>query len=268
MPPLALAPNMPAGVPDILSYGYGDITNTIFNPAYNDRISAAEAAAADAAERARENAERDSRSRRMDSKTNRYNAETNRYNAKTDRRYKEALVQQAKDELAFKYHQQAQTYEIQRGTLGLNTLELGSRLRGPRDWDQYLETASRAGQDPILKGAMDTWASLSNVRPNTGAVPGPLPQRFDLNALASDFMGQGVTQQASGGVYDPMQNRNAALDTVAMGGAPAPGWWQGLSDDERERAKGYWETRGWSPTSVLNSLSYQSVNQGLGYGGS
>lgn len=193
------------------------------------------------------------------------NAGTARYSAEADARYKQALIKQAAKELEFKYHQQAQTYEIQKGQLavsegqlGLGTLQLGSQLRGPRDWDQYLETAAAAGANPMLQKALGSWSSLTNVRPNTGAVNGPLPQRFDLNALVSDFTGGQGPRQPS---------RDANLDAVAMGQAPAPGWFQGLSGDEQDRALGYWETRGWSPRSVLNSLSYQQIGQGLGYSG-
>lgn len=171
-----------------------------------------------------------------------------------------AQVEQAKHDLKFRYYQQNQNNQVATGTLGLNTLQLGASLKGPRNWDTYLETASQAGQNPILQGALGSWASLTGNRPNTGAQQGPLPQKFDLNALASDFSGQGVTGQAG--------QRNSALDTVAMNpGQAAPGWWQGLSGDEQERAKGYWETNGFSPDSVLNSLAWTAPSQGLGYGG-
>lgn len=196
---------------------------------------------------------------RYEAETGRQNADTNRFSAETDRVYREALIEQAEKDLAFKYHQQAQEYEMQRGRLGLDTLNLGASLKGPRNWDTYLETAAQAGQDPILSQAMTTWSSLTNPRPNAGAVQGAMPQRFDLNALASDFMGTGVASQAG--------RRDANLDAVAMGRAPAPGWWQGLSDDEKQRSIGYWETHGWSPTSVLNSLAYTAPTNSLGYSG-
>lgn len=183
-----------------------------------------------------------------------------RQNANTDRAYREALVKQAADDLAFKYAQLGQDSTFKQGQLGLDTLKLGASLTGPRRWDQYLETAAQAGQNPILNQAMNTWSSLTGGRPNTGAVSGPLPQRFDLNALFSDFGG--------GGGQGGQLSRDENLDRVAMQpGFAAPGWWQGLSGDEQERAKGYWETRGWSPSSVLNSLSYTAPVQGLGYGG-
>jgi hypothetical protein len=194
---------------------------------------------------------------KTNAKTARYSAETGRFSAEADKAYKEGLIEQAKKELEFKYFQQNQNYQTDQGKLGLSTLELGAGLKGPRNWDTYLETASQAGQNPLLQQAMGSWAQLTGNHPNTGAVNGPLPQKFDLNALASDFMG--------GGVSGPAQ-RNTALDTVAMTpGQAAPGWWQGLSGDEQERAKGYWETHGWSPDSVLNSLSYTQGNQGLSY---
>ncbi len=172
-----------------------------------------------------------------------------------------AQVEQAKKQLQFQYAQLEQQGQTARGQLGLNTLQLGASLRGPRDWDSYLETAAAAGQNPMLSRAMGDWASLTNIRPNTGAVNGPLPQRFDLNALASDFMGGG-----GGGSGAPLP-RNASLDAVAMGQGPHPGWWQGLSDAERQRSQGYWEKRGWDPSTVLNGLAYQQPTQGLGYGG-
>lgn len=223
------------------------------NSWFNQRIAAAELAAADQNE-----FNRDITSGNLD--VNRQNADTSRMNAETDRMHREALVQQAADDLAFKYFQQGQQFLTQQGQLGLNTLQLGSTLKGPRNWDTYLETAAQAGGNPLLQQAMGTWASLTGNRPNTGAVAGGLPQKFDLNALFSDFTGQGVAGQAG--------QRNSALDTVAMNpGQAAPGWWQGLSGDERERAAGYWESNGWSVPSVLNSLSYTAPNQGYGYGG-
>lgn len=175
--------------------------------------------------------------------------------------YKQSLVKQAKDDLAFRYYQQNQQNAIAQGGLGLNTLQLGASLHGPRNWDSYLETASQAGQNPILNQAMDTWSSLTNVRPNTGRVNGPMPQRFDLNALASDFMGGGGGQSRE-------LPRDANLDLVAMQpGAASAGWWQGLSGDEKQRAMGYWEKRGWSPDSVLNSLAYTAPTQNFAYSG-
>jgi hypothetical protein len=180
-------------------------------------------------------------------------------NAQTQLMSARAQIEQAKQDLELRRQQEAHSYEMQRGNLGLNTMQLGASLHGPRQWDQYLRTAAAAGQNPILQGALGTWSSLTNVRPNTGAMGGPLPQRFDLNALSGDFMG-GVGQSQA-------NQRNADLDRVAMGGAPAPGWWQGLSGSEQERAKGYWENNGWDPNSVLNSLSYTATNQGLGYSG-
>lgn len=207
---------------------------------------------------------------KQNARTNQVQAQTGQFSAQTDRSYKEALVAQAKDELAFKYAQQAQTYQIQQAGVANDTLKLGASLRGPRDWDKYLETAASAGQNPQLQGALKTWSSLTNVHPNTGAVAGGNPQTYNLDSLYSDFTGSGVTSgqggQGSGGYTAP---RDANLDAVAMtpGKAGNPGWWQGLGTDEKERAKGYWESHGWSPDSVLNSLSYTSVNQGLGYGG-
>lgn len=216
------------------------------NSEYNRRLRAAERAAAEQNEFTR-------------GITNRQTA-TGEYNSRTDRAYREALVKQAAEDLAFKYAQLAQSNELERGKLGLSTLQLGASLHGPRDWDSYLETAAQAGQNPILNRAMSTWSSLTGVRPNTGAVNGPMPQRFDLNALASDF-GMG------GGGAGRELPRDANLDAVAMGTAPDPGWWQSLSPDERQRAQGYWETHGWSPDDVLSRLSYTAANQGLSYGG-
>ena len=230
------------------------------NTPYGQRLAAAEAAAAD-----QNTFNRGITQGGLD--IQRGNLALNQTNSAADRAYKEALVAQAQKDLEFKYYQQNQSNQIaqgnldvNRGTLGLNTLKLGSELTGPRNWDRYLETAAQAGQNPLLQQAIGSWASLTGQRPNTGAVNGPLPQRFDLNALASDFTGQGAA--------GPGRQRIAALDTVAMNpGQAAPGWWQGLSSDERERAKGYWESNGWSPDSVLNSLAWTAPNQSLGYSG-
>jgi hypothetical protein len=246
-----------------------EILNSLNDPNswMSQRFSAAEAAAADQNQFNRGITQGGLDVNRQQADTQRYSAETGRQVAGADAAYKKALIKQAAEELAFKYHQQSQTNEIEQGKLavsegqlGLGTLQLGAGLRGPRDWDQYLETAAAAGGDPMLQKALGSWSSLTNPRPNTGAVGGPLPQRFDLNALVSDFTG-GVGQGRA-------QTRDANLDAVAMGQAPAPGWWQGMSGDEQDRSLGYWETRGFSPRSVLNSLAYQQIGQGLGYGGS
>ena len=264
MPPRAQYPNRPAGMTDFVNL------NSPFSPyaasAAADpfapggqlnpwglprdevlrRFAAAEAAAADQNdfERGIKTGDQDIR----------------RQASETDQQYKESLVQQAKDQLAFSYAQLSQQGQTAQGQLGLGTLSLGASLTGPRRWDQYLETAAAAGQNPQLQNAIGTWSSLTGIRPNTGAVSGPLPQKFDLNALASDFMGGGGASGQAG-------RRDANLDAVAMGQGTQPGWWQGLSDDEQQRAQGYWETRGWSPSSIRNSLAYQSPNQGLAYGG-
>lgn len=232
-------------------------TTYIENSPYGRRLTAAEQAAAE-----QNKFNRGIQTGQLG--VSRQNANTSRYSAETSRMSARAQIEQAKQDLALRMQQEAHQYELGRGNLGLNTLQLGASLHGPRNWDSYLETASRAGQNPILQGALGTWSSLTNVRPNTGAVAGPLPQRFDLNALAGDFMGGG--QGSGGGVYDPMQHRDQNLDRVAMGGS-SPGWWQSLSPDERERAKGYWEQRGWSSDDVLSRLSYTAANQGLGYAG-
>lgn len=251
------------------------------NSVYNQRIAAAEAAAAEQNQFNRDITQGGLDVQRQNAKTNQYNArtsrqnadtsqftaETGRYSAETDRTYREQLVKQAAEDLAFKYYQQNQQnaiaqgqLDVSRGNLGLNTLQLGSSLTGVRNWDRYLETAAAAGQNPMLQNALGTWSSLTNVRPNTGAVSGPLPQKFDLNALASDFMGGGASGQAG--------QRNADLDRVAMNPASAaPGWWQGLSGDEKQRSLGYWESNGFSPSSILNSLAYTAPNQGFSYGG-
>ncbi len=197
---------------------------------------------------------------RQNANTSLYSAQTSRLSAEANAEASRAQIEQAKKDLQFRYYQQNQNNQMARGQLGLDTLKVGSSLTGPRNWDRYLETAAAAGQNPMLQGAVGTWASLTGQRPNTGAVNGPLPQKFDLNALASDFSGQGASGQAG--------QRIAALDTVAMQpGAAQPGWWQGLSRSEKERAKGYWETNGWDPDTVLNALAWTQPNQGLGYGG-
>lgn len=200
--------------------------------------------------------------------------------------YQQALVEQAKKALAFQYYQQDQNNQIaqgnlgvaqgnldvnrgqldvSRGTLGMNTLQLGASLHGPRNWDDYLNTVGMAGSNPIIQGAMGTWADLTNNRPKgTGAYQGSTPQTFDLNALAGDFMGaSGGTQGTTSG-----PTRNPFLDDVARSGQAAPGWWSSLSPDMQERAQGYWENTGQSPSTVLSRLAWTgSGNKGLGYAG-
>lgn len=230
------------------------------NNPYGRRLVAQEAAAADQNTFNRGIAQGGLDVQRQNADTNYYSAQTSRLTAEANAAAIRAQIEQAKKDLQFRYYQQNQNNQMARGQLGLETLKVGSSLTGPRNWDRYLETAAAAGRNPMLQGAVGTWASLTGQRPNTGAVNGPLPQKFDLNALASDFSGQGASGQAG--------QRIAALDTVAMNpGQAQPGWWQGLSSDEKERAKGYWETNGWSPSSVLNSLAWTQPNQGLGYGG-
>lgn len=228
---------------------------------YGQSLQAAERAAADQNTFNRGITERTTAVSEGTLGVNRQNAGTAFYNAETTREIQRAQVEQAKQDLQFKYYQQNQNNQMARGQLGLDTLKVGSSLTGPRNWDRYLETAAAAGQNPMLQGAVGTWASLTGQRPNTGAVSGPMPQKFDLNALASDFSGQGVSGQAG--------QRIAALDTAAMtpGMAGDPNWWIGMSASEKERAKGYWESNGWDPSSVLNALAYNVPTQGLGYGG-
>lgn len=187
----------------------------------------------------------------------------NRQNANTTRQTSQAQVEQAKKSLQFQYAQLAQQGQLQQGQLGLSTLTLGSQLRGPRDWLSYMDATAGAGQNPMLQQAVGAWADLTNNRPRgTGAWNGAAPQKFDLNALASDFMGGGGGQ---GGGGSP---RISALDQVARTpGAAAPGWWQSLGSDAQEMAKGYWEKNGDSPNTILNRLAYNQPTQGFGYSG-
>lgn len=183
-------------------------------------------------------------------------------NSKNDQAYKQAQVQQAKDQLQFQYAQMAQTGQNQQGQLGLQTLQLGAGLRGPRDWLSYMDATAGAGQNPLLQQAVGTWADLTNNRPRgTGAWQGATPQKFDLNALASDFgLGSGSSSGSS--------PRIAALDTVARNpGQAAPGWWQSLGPDAQEMAKGYWEKNGDSADTILNRLSYTAPTNSFGYNG-
>lgn len=231
---------------------------------YGQSLQAAERAAADQNTFNRGIAQGGLDVQRQNADTTYYSAQTARMTAEAQREATRAQVEQAKKDLQFRYYQQDQNNRVAQGQLYNSTLQIGAGLRGPYDWDAYLETRARAGQNPLLQQAGQTWSSLTNIRPNTGAVQGPQPQRFDINALAGDFMGAGGGN--GGGSFE--LPRDANLDAVAMNpGAAAPGWWQGMNEDERQRAKGYWDRRGHSSSSILNSLAWTQPTQGLGYGG-
>lgn len=231
---------------------------------YGRRLAAAEAAAADQNTFNRGIQQGGLDVQRQNANTSLYSAQTSRLSAEANAEASRAQIEQAKKDLQFRYYQQNQNNQIAQGQLYNSTLQIGAGLRGPYDWDAYLETRARAGQNPLLQQAGQTWSSLTNIRPNTGAVQGPQPQRFDINALAGDFMGAGGGN--GGGAFE--LPRDANLDAVAMNpGAAAPGWWQGMNEDERQRAKGYWDRRGHSSASILNSLAWTQPTQGLGYSG-
>lgn len=245
--------------------------DALFGPStpYGQRLAAAEAAQADQNTFNRGITQGTLDVNRQNADTSLFGAQTTRMTAESQAASARAQIDQAKKDLEFKYYQQNQNNQIAQGTLDVNrgqlfnsAMQIGAGLRGPYDWDSYLQTRAMAGQNPMLQQAGQTWSSLTNIRPNTGAVAGPAPRAFDINALAGDFMNGG-----GGGSVSTLP-RDANLDAVARNpGSAAPGWWQGLSEDERQRARGYWDKRGESSTSILNSLAWTQPTQGLGYAG-
>jgi hypothetical protein len=151
---------------------------------------------------------------------------------------------------------------LRQGTLGLNTLQLGSQLRGPRDWLQYQRAASGANQNPVLTGAVDAWASLTQNKPTgLGAWGGGEVQPFDLNALSSDFGGPGAGQ--NGPMYTPeqqafMQTADQAAKSPNQLGA---GWWESKSPDQQQMYVGAWDVLGHSPDTVLSRYKNTRIGQ-------
>ncbi len=130
---------------------------------------------------------------------------------KSTAEYQKGLLEQARQQLEVqKTGQQLQT--------GYQTLDLGSRLRGERDYFQYQQMAAGASGNPLIAGAVQTWANMSNNRPTGGgAWAGGTPQPMTVGALTSDMgaatpggqmnaAGNAVTDQGgqqTGGAYQP-----------------------------------------------------------------
>lgn len=118
--------------------------------------------------------------------------------------YQQGLLENARQQLEQqKTGQQLQT--------GYQTLDLGSRLRGSRDYFQYQQMAAGAQGNPLIAGAVNTWANMSQDRPTGGgAWAGGTPEPMTLNALTHDMgasggqmnaAGNATTDQAGGGAY-------------------------------------------------------------------
>lgn len=95
--------------------------------------------------------------------------------------YQQGLLQNAREQLAIQRQgQQLQT--------GYQTLDLGSRLRGARDYFQYQQMAAGARGNPLVQGAVQTWANMSQDRPTGGgAWAGGNPEPMTLQALTNDL---------------------------------------------------------------------------------
>ena len=160
-----------------------------------------------------------------------------------------------------------------RAQLGLQTLQLGASLRGPRDWLAYQEAAGGARANPYLNQGVASWADASSNRmTGQGSWNGGAPQRMDLNALAGDFGGGGggggndypggANWFTGGGV-----NKNdtvGALNSIAMNPHKAhTGWWSSLNPSQQQMAIGAWEKSGHDPDTVLARLAAGRVSQGI-----
>lgn len=188
-----------------------------------------------------------------------------------------ALVQQAKDALAWQREQgraqqalaertQAQQFQLGQGNLGLNTLQLGSNLRGARDIFAYDRAAAGASSNPLLSSAVSTWADMTNNRPTgMGSWQGGNPERMTLGALANDFGGFGlgatpgsVSATNGGGKEQTLR----ALDEIARNPQQAhTNWWASLNPEQQQMAVGGWEELGHQPTVVLSRLNAGRVGQ-------
>lgn len=182
------------------------------------------------------------------------NARTAQEQNEIDRWYKGELVRIADADIEIKRG----GLDVQRGQLGLSTLQLGANLRGPENYFQYQRTAAGASQNPLLTGAVDAWASLTNNRPSgLGAWGGGDPTRFSMGTLASDFTG--------GPAGDPGQQaflREADMAARNPNQLPA-GWWESKNDDQQKLYMSAWDELGHSSPTVLNRYQNTRINQGI-----
>jgi hypothetical protein len=202
----------------------------------------------------------------------------------------EALVQQAKDQLAFERERQNQQnqiaqgnlevarggLEVQRGQLGvsqgqlgLGTLQLGAQLRGPRDVFAYDRMAGATSSNPILANAVSTWADLTNNRPTgMGAWQGGTPERASLGALAADFGGLGSPAAGAGsaaGGDNGKQQTLAALDNFFRNPhQAAPGFLESMNPTQLAMTQGAADELGHDWDTVQARYHAGRIGQGLG----
>lgn len=194
------------------------------------------------------------------------------------RAYNDAQVKIAEEDIAIKQGDLQLRRELgygdlalRQGTLGLNTVQLGAQLHGPRDIFAYQRAASAVNQNPLLTGAVNAWDSLTNTKPTGlgGWQAGATPQPFDMAALTSDFGGGAGSQGNGGSPYTAEQQAflaeadRAARDPNKLGS----GWWTSKNPDQQQLYLGAWDTLGHSIPTVLSRIQATRIGQ-QGFGGS
>lgn len=191
------------------------------------------------------------------------NARTKAEELAVDKAYKEALIENARAELGLK-----------QANLGLDTLKLGSTLRGPRDYFFYGEAAAGARQNPALQAGVASWADMQRRTPTgLGAWGGGEPERMNLQALAQDFGGGwfGATP-GSGMTVSNTQSGNVNPNTTLsyfneIGKSPnrvAPGWFESLDKTQRDLFLGGLDYLGHDADTWMQRYEGTRPNQGIG----